>query len=489
MQTKEVIVVGAGIGGMASAIRLAARGHKVKVYEANPYPGGKLHEFELAGYRFDAGPSLFTQPHYLERLFELAGRKISDYFQYEKIPVICHYFWEDGTRLKAYGDKHQFASEVEQKLGVPAHQTQRILKDAARKYALGGTTFLEYPLHHWKTWLRWPVVKALLQLPVLDVFTNMNAVNERLAKHPKLVQLFNRYATYNGSNPYKAPGILTIIPHFEYNVGAFTPKGGMHSITKALFALAKDVGVQFYFAQPVDQILIQKGAVKGVVVKGREELADTVVCNMDIWLAYRKLLPQLPPPERILGQQRSTSALIFYWGIQTTFPELDLHNIFFSEDYRKEFELLEKGQVTDDPTVYINITSKYEAKDAPLAGENWFVMVNVPPNQGQDWDTWIPALRSRIIEKLSRILGKDIAALIACEDVLDPRTIESRTSSHQGALYGSSSNNRFAAFLRHANEHSKVKGLYFTGGSVHPGGGIPLCLLSAQIVDELEQHA
>lgn len=482
-------MVGAGIGGLASAIRLAARGHKVQVFESNAYPGGKLHEFTVDGYRFDAGPSLFTQPHYLERLFQLAGKPIADYFEYQRIPVVCHYFWEDGTRLKAYADNDQFAREVEQQLGVPAKHIHHVLKDAARKYALGGTTFLEYPLHHWKTWLRWPVVKALLQLPVLDVFTTMNAVNERLARHPKLVQLFNRYATYNGSNPYKAPGILTIIPHFEYNIGAFTPKGGMHSITKALFALAKDLGAQFHFGHAVSQILTSEDAVQGVMVNGITHTADEVVCNMDIWLAYRKLLSQLPPPERILKQQRSTSALIFYWGIQASFPELDLHNIFFSEDYKKEFELLEAGQVSDDPTVYINITSKYEPEDAPAGCENWFVMVNVPPNQGQDWEHWIPRLRSRIIQKLSRILGQDIGALIACEEVLDPRSIESRTSSHQGALYGSSSNNRFAAFLRHANEHSKIKGLYFTGGSVHPGGGIPLCLLSAQIVDELQQHA
>jgi phytoene desaturase len=489
MRSKAIIVVGAGIGGLASAIRLAARGHKVQVFESNAYPGGKLHEFTIDGFRFDAGPSLFTQPHYLERLFQLAGKPIANYFEYQRIPVICHYFWEDGTRLKAHADNDQFAKEVEQQLGVPAKHTHKVLKDAARKYALGGTTFLEYPLHHWKTWLRWSVLKALLQLPVLDVFTTMNAVNERLARHPKLVQLFNRYATYNGSNPYKAPGILTIIPHFEYNIGAFTPKGGMHSITKALFALAKDLGVQFHFGQNVTQILTSKDAVQGIVVNGKTVSSDEVVCNMDIWLAYRKLLSQLPPPERILKQQRSTSALIFYWGIQASFPELDLHNIFFSEDYKKEFELLEAGQVTDDPTVYINITSKYEPEDAPAGCENWFVMVNVPPNQGQDWEHWIPGLRSRIIQKLSRILGQDVGALIACEEVLDPRSIESRTSSHQGALYGSSSNNRFAAFLRHANEHSKVKGLYFTGGSVHPGGGIPLCLLSAQIVDELQQHA
>jgi phytoene dehydrogenase-like protein len=201
------------------------------------------------------------------------------------------------------------------------------------------------------------------------------------------------------------------------------------------------------------------------------------------------LLPGEPAPERALRQEKSTSALIFYWGIRRQFPELDLHNIFFSEDYRHEFDCLAAGNISDDPTIYINITSKYTPADAPAGCENWFTMVNVPYNSGQDWDALIVETRRNVLAKLSRILGTPIEPLIACESLLDPRSIESKTSSHLGALYGTSSNNRMAAFLRHPNFSNRIRGLYFCGGSVHPGGGIPLALLSAKIVNDLIKEA
>jgi len=177
--------------------------------------------------------------------------------------------------------------------------------------------------------------------------------------------------------------------------------------------------------------------------------------------------------------------LIFYWGIKQSFPQLDLHNIFFSENYKEEFDtLFQKKNVSNDPTVYINITSKKLSSDAPENSENWFVMINVPSNSGQNWDDIRTTARQNILSKLSRILKTDIESLIEEEEYLDPIRIEAKTSSHAGALYGASSNDRMAAFFRHPN-FSKVKGLYFAGGSVHPGGGIPLCLLSAKIVGEL----
>jgi phytoene dehydrogenase-like protein len=205
---------------------------------------------------------------------------------------------------------------------------------------------------------------------------------------------------------------------------------------------------------------------------------------MDVFFAYQKLLPNEKQPVRTLAQEKSTSALIFYWGIQKTFPELTMHNIFFSDNYQQEFALLNQGQVFDDPTVYVNLTTDFSPEDAPPGCQNWFVMVNVPFNTGQDWEEIIHRTRRNVLAKLSRILGTDISALIACEDILDPRSIESKTQSHLGALYGTSSNDRMAAFLRHPNFSSRIKNLYFCGGSVHPGGGIPLALLSTKIVDE-----
>ena len=473
------------MAGLASAVRLASRGHEVHVYEANSYPGGKLSEFELQGYRFDAGPSLFTMPQYVDELYRVAGEKPADHFEYERLPVVCHYFWEDDTRLLAYAEEERFAGEVNDKLGVPPERLHRALADSRRKYELTGRIFLEKSLHRLDTWLNGRVLRAMLAIPGLDLFTSMNAVNRRHLKHPKLVQLFNRFATYNGSNPYKAPGLLSIIPHFEHHIGAFFPRGGMYNITKSIHELAERKGVTFHFNTPVREIIVEEG--RAVALQLDEGIATfgRIISNMDVFFTYRKLLPRERHPERTLRQQKSTSALIFYWGIRRQFPELGLHNIFFSEDYQAEFRHLEEGEIFTDPTVYINITQKYEPGDAPDGCENWFTMINVPYNSGQDWDALIEQSRKQILEKLSRMLKVDIEPLIECEEILEPRTIESKTASHLGALYGTSSNNRMAAFLRHPNFSSRIKGLYFCGGSVHPGGGIPLALLSAKIVDEV----
>ena len=190
--------------------------------------------------------------------------------------------------------------------------------------------------------------------------------------------------------------------------------------------------------------------------------------------------------KKVLKQERSSSAIIFYWGIKKQFAQLQLHNIFFSNNYQQEFDsIFNKKEIFNDPTVYINISSKMEPSQAPTGKENWFVMVNAPANVGQDWTALKEKLRSTITEKLSRILGEDIAAQIETEQTLDPVMIEEQTASYMGSLYGTSSNSKWAAFLRHPNFTGTIKGLYFCGGSVHPGGGIPLCLKSAKIVSDL----
>ncbi|MBW3544039.1 MAG: phytoene desaturase [Bacteroidetes bacterium] len=483
---KHVGIIGAGIAGLATAIRLASKGLAVEVFEANAYPGGKLSEVRLEDYRFDAGPSLFTLPQQVEELFIQAGLKPDDYFCYRRLSLTCRYFYEDGTIINGHADPEAFAGEIAQKTGARRQDVARHIRHSARLYHLLADLFMHRSLHDWRTWLSPKSLRAYLNLPFLGIHQSMHKANTARLKAPKAVQLFNRYATYNGSNPYQAPATLNIIPHLEMGIGAYMPEGGMHAITLSLYELAKKLGVQFYFSSPVSQILTENNKVTGLLVKGETHAFAQIVSNGDLLHTYRKLLPRHKAPERLLQQPKSSSALIFYWGIRREFPALDLHNIFFSEDYREEFRhIFEEKTIWHDPTVYINITSKFEKGDAPSGCENWFTMINVPHNSGQDWDQLIADARQNILKKLSRILGTAIEPLIAEEAILDPRTIESKTSSAYGALYGNSSNSRYAAFLRHANKSSTLEGLYFCGGSVHPGGGIPLCLLSAKITAEM----
>ncbi len=487
---QKAIIVGAGIGGIATSIRLAVQGYQVSVFEANEYPGGKLSEIQVDGYRFDAGPSLFTLPDQVEALFRLAGRRTEDYLAYDALPVITHYFWPDGLRLKAYAEPEAFAQEVEAQTGESAQQVHKLLAKSRELNDITSHVFLEKSLHKLSTFLAPETIRSIFQLHKIDAFRSMHQANASYFQDPRLVQLFDRYATYNGSDPYQAPGTLNVIPHLEYHLGAYFPRGGMYQITQGLYRLACDLGVQYHLGQPVDRIWVENGQARGVQVEGETFAADVVVSNADVVPTYRHLLPDQPAPERTLKQPRSSSALIFYWGIERQFPELDLHNILFSADYREEFRYIwEEKSIHPDPTVYVNITSKYNPSDAPPGCENWFTMINVPHDDGQDWDQLIPEAKQNILAKLRDMLGVDIAPLIAAEAILEPRTIQSKTSSYLGALYGSSSNNKFAAFLRHPNFSRKIKNLYFCGGSVHPGGGIPLSLLGARIVSDLVPEA
>ena len=324
-------------------------------------------------------------------------------------------------------------------------------------------------------------------LPFLNIFSTMNQVNQKMFTDSKTIRLFNRYATYNGSNPYKAPGVLAMIPHLEHNIGTFLPERGMHQITEELVALAERNGVSFVFNSKVKRIEVIDGVATGVELEnGQFHPAEVVVSNMDIVPTYRHLLADQPAPEKTLMQERSSSALIFYWGVNREFPQLDLHNILFSSDYRREFhEIFDEKVAPSDPTVYINITSKDVKGEAPEGSENWFVMVNVPSNQGQDWEREIKKTRESVIARINEQFNVDIESHIEVQELLTPELIESKTSSFGGALYGASSNSSISAFFRHPNFSRKIDNLFFVGGSVHPGGGIPLCLLSARIVDQL----
>lgn len=479
------VIIGAGVAGLATAIRLGVQGHQVNVFEKNSYAGGKIAAFNINGYQFDEGPSLFTQPENIEALFELAGKDISHYFNYQALPIACKYFYENGKVVNAYTNVQDFANELALQVGEDAEKVINYMGRSQQVYDDIGKIFLNYSLHT-RDVLQAPIGKAMSTVRPALLFNSLNQYNTFCFNRPETVQLFNRYATYNGSDPYQAPAMLSLIPHLEQKLGTYYPKGGMISIANALYQLAVDVGVQFHFNAEVDRILTQQNVATGIVVNGQVYAADVVVSNMDVYFTYKDLLQNPARANKILKQERSSSAIIFYWGIRKKFDQLLLHNIFFSEDYRQEFNhIFKSGSLYGDPTVYVNITSKMEAGHAPAGGENWFVMINAPANTGQDWAALQHQCKAHIIKKLNRLLQVNLPDLIEAEQVMDPVDIERKTSSYMGSLYGTSSNGKMAAFLRHPNFSSTIKGLYFVGGSVHPGGGIPLCLHSAKLAASL----
>lgn len=483
-------IIGSGLGGMAIAIRLARLGHRVTVFEKNPGPGGKLNSIDQGGFRFDTGPSLLTLPELIDELLEDAPEHIRSMFRVRKLDKICKYYFPDDTVFDAPSDPDEFSESFSSLTGEKRKSIDRYLEKVRDLYELTAPVFIFGNFHRREELFQPKNLKVLLNLYKLNPFVSMHGYNRRRFRHKSIIQLFDRYATYNGSSPYKAPSTLNVIAHLEHNTGAFFPENGMFSITHALYEYALHLGVEFVFNTYVDKILLEGKKVKGVAAGKVEYESDIVVSDCDVFHLYEKLLPGIKPPLGSRKKNLSSSAIIYYWGVNIDHPDLELHNIFFAADYREEFNcLFKKFTMHDDPTVYLFISSKVVSNDAPEGKGNWFVMVNAPHDKGQNWDELVLSTRNNILEKLESKLKMNIHDLIEHEFVISPPELQNNTMSTAGALYGNSSNSPTSAFNRHANFSKRIKGLYFTGGSVHPGGGIPLCLASAAIVErEIERE-
>ena len=478
-------IIGSGLGGLAVAIRLARHGHKVRVFEKNPGPGGKLNTRNMGGYRFDTGPSLLTLPELIYELLSDAPENIKSLFNPRKLDKICKYYFPDGTVVDAPSDPEAFGRTFSCLTGEKKGNIDKYLRKAGALYDLTAPVFIFGNFHRRKELFQPKNLKVLFNLYRLNPLTTMHNYNSRRFSQRNIIQLFDRYATYNGYSPYEAPATLNVIAHLEHNKGAFFPENGMFSITKALYEYARYLGVEFIFNTYVSRIKLDGKKVTGLVAGDMEYESDIVVSDCDVFHLYEYLLPGVKAPAGTRKKNLSSSAIIYYWGINTDTSSLDLHNIFFAADYREEFNcLFKKMTMHDDPTVYVFISSKAVKKDAPEGGSNWFVMVNAPHDSGQDWNELIARTRKNIINKIESRLYFSIQDKIEQEFIIGPPELEKNTLSTAGALYGNSSNSASSAFNRHPNFSKKIKGLYLTGGSVHPGGGIPLCLASAAIVEK-----
>lgn len=490
---KRVAVIGAGLGGLTSALLLSKKGFDVKVFETNSKPGGKANSLRLNNFRFDTGPSLITMPLVLEEIFKEAGYKLSDYLKLIKLDIICKYFYADGTVINAFGDLEKFAQEIETKTNDSSSSVNKYLQYCKRIYDLTTDIFLLNSPTSIKNLLSAKSFKSLLNFKSIDVFRTVDKANKSFFKDAKTVQLFNRYATYSGSNPYSAPATLNTIQYVEYGLGSYICEGGVYKIVEVLFNLCEENGVQFQFNSAVKNINLTNNIVSGIKYQNKDaeitsEKFDVVLSNADVNTTYKKLLNDTSskPAKRYESLEPSLSAIVFYWGVKGNYSELETHNILFSTDYKKEFdEIFQLKKCPSDPTIYIYISSKFNKGDAPAGFENWFVLVNAPYISGQDWKKEINLTRERVIKKINSFLKIDLNTRIIEEEVLTPEKIESQTDSRLGSIYGISSNSRSAAFLRQQNKSKKYKGLYFCGGSAHPGGGIPLVMLSGKLASEL----
>ncbi|MBP9582134.1 MAG: phytoene desaturase [Ignavibacterium sp.] len=484
----RISIVGAGLGGLSAAISLANKGFEVDLYEQNSKVGGKAGEINESGFRFDSGPSLLTMPFVIKELFDECDEDINDYIKLTKLDIICKYFYTDKTIINAYSDVKKFGEELEQKTIDNSDSLNKYLEYCKTIYELTGDLFLTKDPSSISTYLNSKALKTFFNIHKIDPFRTINEANSSFFKDKRLVQLFNRYATYNGSNPYLAPATLNIIPHVEYNQGSFIPNGGIYSISKALRKLAEKKGVNIFLNQKVEEIVLNDNEAKGIKVNNVIRYYDKIISNADVNYTFKILIKNFNSKEasRFTKKDPSFSGLVFYWGINKEFRELETHNILFAKNYKREFDdLFINKTIHSDPTIYIYISSKLNNEDAPKGKENWFVMVNAPHIQNQNWEDEIKNARTNIINKINSFLNTNIEKFIEFEKVMSPVDIQNKTGSYRGSIYGISSNDKFAAFMRQSNKSKTVKNLYFCGGSAHPGGGIPLVILSGKIVSDI----
>jgi phytoene desaturase len=479
-----IVIIGGGIGGLSAAIWLSAMGQPVLMLEQNNVVGGKMGEVRAAGYRWDTGPSVITMRPVFQELWSCAGRRLEDDLTLKPVEPLTRYFYRDGVTLDATRDLAAMTEQIARLDERDVEGYLSFLAYAARLHRITSPVFMYDEPPSWRSF-----VKANpLDMLKIDPWLTMDAAIRRRVHSRHMRQLLGRFATYVGASPYLAPATLSVIAHVELTGGVWYPAGGIHRIAEAMGCLARGLDVEIRVGCPVEQIIVEGGRAVGVrLADGNELPARAVVANVDVATTYERLLP--PDPAIIRRRQQlarlepSCSGFVLLLGVEGVHPQLAHHNIFFTDDYRREFDdIFRRGAPPHDPTIYVAITAKSDPDHAPPGCENWFVLVNTPAvGAAFDWAARGREVRDLVITTLASRFGVDIGDRIRQEVMLTPLDIARSTGAWRGALYGISSNRALNAFRRPHNRCPDVGGLYFAGGTTHPGGGVPMVTLSGKV--------
>ena len=476
----RVVVVGAGVGGLGAACRLAGAGCEVLVLEAADEIGGKLGIARAEGHTFDTGPSLMTMPFTLRETLAAADVDLDDVLELAPVEPICRYRWHDGSELATWTDEDRTAAAFEAIEPGAGEAWRALLAQGRRTWDVSYPLFLSQP------------VGSLLEIarrsgrPIdprdIQAHRTLSETAARRFRDPRLRQLVERFATYAGADPARAPGTLAVIPYTETGFGAWHPVGGMHRIAEVLRDAIVLRGGEVRTGARVARILVEDGAAVGVeLADGRVERADAVVSNADALRLYEDLVDAPREARRIASAPSSVSGFALLVAVRGRTPDLPHHSIWFPRDYRAEFaDVFDDPQPPHDPAIYLCNPAATDPSCAPPGDESWFVLVNAPLHGPVDWDAEGARYQERILDRLDA-LGLDARARAKAVLRRTPADLERLTGAPGGAIYGTASMGARAAFLRARNASPAARRLYLATGSAHPGGGIPLVLLSGTI--------
>lgn len=493
----RLIVVGGGLAGVAAAIRVAHAGHQTTLIEQNDRLGGKMSVIAEQGFVFDTGPTILTMPQVLDRLFASVGRRRADDLELVRLDPQWRAFFEDGTIVDLWGDREQMTHEIRRVSPADEEGYHRFLRYAETKYRIAERFFFWRNVAGLSDLFR---PQDLLNTGGLRILRDMDLPStvaraiHRYIHDPRLRQLLEHFMQYVGSSPYAAPAILCAIHHIQLEFGVWYPMGGINQVAAALTRLAEDCGVRLLLGKPVERLVCQDAHIAEVVVGGKYLPADGVIVNADFVRTHQELLPATPTQRQIVQAPRryepSCSGVVGYFGLNRRYAQLRHHDFFFSKDPVHEFEdIYERKIPTRDPTLCVCCPSRTDPSVAPPGCENVYILVHTPYLQGTErWEEFLRGYRDLIIAKLERCGLKEFRRHIQVERWMTPNDLEARYRVDRGAIYGMVSHGRFRGGFKPSNRSRDFRNLYFCGGSVHPGPGVPMALMSGQIAADCVLH-
>lgn len=483
--TKSVIVMGGGLGGLSAAISLRQQGYAVKLYEQNTHLGGKLNRLEQDGFGFDLGPSILTMPHIFETLFQKSGKQLRDYVQIERLPHQWRGFFPDGRHLDLHEDVQQMAKRNPSLTDKDMKQYERLLHYSKKLYDIteqgyfqeGLDTLKEVLAHHgvWQS------------LRGFDLSSTMFSAIDRRIRHPQLRDMLSYIVKYVGSSAYDAPAVLNMMLYMQHAQGIWYVSGGMHQLANALVKLAEEIGVSFHLGKKIVKLKHEQRVITAAYVDdGTKLVADYFVSNMEVMPAYQQLLGEKESYVDQLNDkfEPASSGLVLHLGVKGAYPQLAHHNFFFAENMKQQMtSIFHRHELPDDPVIYVVNVNKTDAKQALPGHENLKILPHIPylqdkPMTRQQYE----AFAEKVLMKLENMGLTQLRERIVTRDMWTPHDIERTYSSDRGAIYGTVSNKKMNKGFKHPKQSELYHNLYFVGGTVNPGGGMPMVTLSGQQV-------
>jgi phytoene desaturase len=493
--TQDVIVIGAGVGGITAAARLAQRGYRVTVLEKNDAPGGRCGYLDVDGHRFDTGATMLLMPEFYASAFHDLGERMEDHLALTRVDPTYRLHFGDGSGLELTSDRERMREQLEAIERGSYAAFLRYMEDAARHYRLAVPRFMA---REYRTVGEFLSPSNLLMFARLNLLTRQYDDVGRYFQDERLRTAFTFQNLYLGLSPYAAPATFSLIQHTEFADGIWAPKGGMYRVVEALVSIAEKAAVRFVYDAPVARIDVRGDRATGVTMEdGRTLDADVVLANADLPYVYRRLLPQDGVSRRLERKKYGTSALTFLWGMDRKIPEFGTHNLFFASDIRGGYAPLFDGRgLPDDPHFYVYAPSRMDPSMAPPGQDSIMVALpsaHIDERHPQDWDAIRERTRAAVLHRLEAFGLGDLKSHIKFERTVSPPDWVRRYNLVKGSTHGLSYELTQVAYFRPHNRHAHYRNLYFVGASTHPGTGLPNVLVSGRfaaqrILDDERAH-